>query len=112
MDEIKTAYAAVTVSAYSPPTLVYLSDQIINHDEHCALLGLTGSLKSIKLKIIISDEQEQEHVDVTIGCEDGNISAHKVVLSSSSPYFRQRRYFSLCDQSIRDQSFGYESKKI
>jgi hypothetical protein len=51
---------------------------------------------------MISDEQEQEHVDVTIGCEDGNISAHKVVLSSSSPYFRQRRYFSLFDQTIRE----------
>jgi hypothetical protein len=50
-------------------------------------------------------------VDVTIGCEDGNISAHKVVLSSSSPYFRQRRYFSLSDQTIRHQSFGYESRK-
>ena len=32
--------------------------------------------------------QDQEHVDLTIGCEDGNISAHKVVLSSSSQYFR------------------------
>ena len=48
--------------------------------------------------------QDQEHVDLTIGCEDGNISAHKVVLSSSSQYFRHttRPFLDCLDQMTTD----------
>lgn len=44
-------------------------------------------LKSIG-KLFEKLYEDEQMVDVTISCRDGNIRAHKIVLSAASPYFQ------------------------
>ena len=37
--------------------------------------------------------EEKEFFDVTLACEDEQVEAHKVILSSCSPFFRNRTRF-------------------
>ena len=34
-------------------------------------------------------KEEEDFIDVTLSCEDSQYTAHKVVLSACSPYFRK-----------------------
>ena len=42
----------------------------------------------------------KEFVDVTLGCEGKKLSAHKMLLSSCSPYFRELLRDNLCQHPI------------
>jgi hypothetical protein len=57
------------------------------HDYHNSVLSTFRSLK-----------EEEDFIDVTLSCEDQQYTAHKVVLSACSPYFRKLLKVSLhCD---------------
>ena len=42
----------------------------------------------------------KEFVDVTLGCEGKKLPAHKMLLSSCSPYFRELLRDNLCQHPI------------
>ena len=81
-------------------------------------LGLTFMSDFVELRVISSSnesflyfrslKEEEDFVDVTLSCEDSQYTAHKVVLSACSPYFRKllkvRRHsqsFSSCYNPVQ-----------
>ena len=83
---------------------------VCNHWERCQYL----QIKNIeKLKIMATEKfcltwndyennigvafrdlrEEKEFFDVTLACEDEQVEAHKVILSSCSPFFQNRTRF-------------------
>ena len=87
---------------YSSPTMELLpsSDQKYNlrwPDYHNSVLATFryGSLKICMLSVLQccsyfrSLKEEEDFVDVTLSCEESQYTAHKVVLSACSPYFRK-----------------------
>ena len=62
-------------------------------------LNLTFMSDFVELRVISSSnesflyfrslKEEEDFVDVTLSCEDSQYTAHKVVLSACSPYFRK-----------------------
>lgn len=59
------------------------------HDYHNSVLSTFRSLK-----------EEEDFIDVTLSCEDQQYTAHKVVLSACSPYFRKLLKSNPCQHPI------------
>jgi len=69
-----------------------ISDQKYNlrwPDYHNSVLSSFRSLK-----------EEEDFIDVTLSCEEQQYSAHKVVLSACSPYFRKLLKSNPCSHPI------------
>lgn len=54
--------------------------------------------------------EQEEFVDVTLACEGQQVSAHKVVLSACSPYFRSLLKVSRCWPTLQYNKVSYDTK--
>ena len=52
-------------------------------------LGVISSSNESFFLHFRSLKEEEDFIDVTLSCEDSQYTAHKVVLSACSPYFRK-----------------------
>merc|ERR1712013_248462 len=50
--------------------------------------------------------EEKDFFDVTLACEDSQISAHKVILSACSPFFRRTRSQPLLSKTLTKKITG------
>ncbi|XP_017107167.2 protein abrupt [Drosophila bipectinata] len=100
LSSLSSLSMAATGSALSPatppPSSLNLSAQ--NQQQHYALKW--NDFQSSILSSFRHLRDEEDFVDVTLACDERSFTAHKVVLSACSPYFRRLLKANPCEHPI------------
>ncbi|XP_070067554.1 protein abrupt isoform X1 [Drosophila takahashii] len=105
LSSLSSLSMAATGSALSPATpppsslnLSHSSQQHSQHQQHYALKW--NDFQSSILSSFRHLRDEEDFVDVTLACDERSFTAHKVVLSACSPYFRRLLKANPCEHPI------------
>lgn len=100
LSSLSSLSMAATGSALSPatppPSSLNLSAQ--NPQQHYALKW--NDFQTSILSSFRHLRDEEDFVDVTLACDERSFTAHKVVLSACSPYFRRLLKANPCEHPI------------
>lgn len=98
LSSLTMAATGSALSPATPPPSLNLSHQQQQHQQHYALKW--NDFQSSILSSFRHLRDEEDFVDVTLACDERSFTAHKVVLSACSPYFRRLLKANPCEHPI------------
>lgn len=99
LSSLSMAATGSSLSPATPPPSLNLSHaQHSQHQQHYALKW--NDFQSSILSSFRHLRDEEDFVDVTLACDERSFTAHKVVLSACSPYFRRLLKANPCEHPI------------
>ncbi|KAH8249172.1 hypothetical protein KR032_006981 [Drosophila birchii] len=97
LSSLSMAATGSSLSPATPPPSLNLS-HAQQHQQHYALKW--NDFQSSILSSFRHLRDEEDFVDVTLACDERSFTAHKVVLSACSPYFRRLLKANPCEHPI------------
>ncbi|KAH8412585.1 hypothetical protein KR009_003369 [Drosophila setifemur] len=99
LSSLSMAATGSALSPATPPPSLNLSQQHQNQNQQHYALKWNDFQTSI-LSSFRHLRDEEDFVDVTLACDERSFTAHKVVLSACSPYFRRLLKANPCEHPI------------